>query len=139
MKASFNRKKNVFHQQTLLTFRKKMVNCYTWSAALYGAEICIVRKYQKYQERFEMWCWRRMEKISWTDHVRNEVLHRVKEERNIMHTVKRRKPKWICHILCRSCLIKHVTEGNIGGGIEVTVRQERRSKQLLDNLKERRG
>jgi hypothetical protein len=43
---------------------------------------------------FEMWCWRRMEKISWTDRVRNEeVLHRVKEERNIVHTIKRRK-KW---------------------------------------------
>jgi hypothetical protein len=32
-----------------------------------------------------MWCWRRMEKISWTDHVRNEeVLLRVKEQRNII-------------------------------------------------------
>jgi hypothetical protein len=38
-----------------------------------------------------MWCWRRMEKISWTDSVRNEeVLLRVKEDRNIIHTVKRR-------------------------------------------------
>jgi hypothetical protein len=37
-------------------------------------------------ESFEMWCWRRMEKISWTDHVRNEdVLLRVKEQRNILH------------------------------------------------------
>jgi hypothetical protein len=35
-------------------------------------------------ESFEMWCWRGMEKISWTDGVRNEVLHRVKEERNIL-------------------------------------------------------
>jgi hypothetical protein len=39
-----------------------------------------------------MWCSRRMEKIHWTDHVRNEeVLHRVKEERIILHTIKRRK------------------------------------------------
>jgi hypothetical protein len=31
-----------------------------------------------------------MEKISWTDRVRNEeVVHRVKEERNIVHTIKR--------------------------------------------------
>jgi hypothetical protein len=30
-----------------------------------------------------------MEKISWTDRVRNEeVLHRVKEDRNIIHTIK---------------------------------------------------
>ena len=39
---------------------------------------------QKYLEGFEMWWWRRIEKISWTDHVRNEeVLLRVNEQRNI--------------------------------------------------------
>jgi hypothetical protein len=54
---------------------------------------------QKYLESFEMWCWRRMEKISWTDRVRNEVLYRVKEERNILHTIKRRKVNWIGHNL----------------------------------------
>jgi hypothetical protein len=33
-----------------------------------------------------------MEKISWTDRVRNEkVLHRAKEKRNIIHTIKRGK------------------------------------------------
>jgi hypothetical protein len=58
-----------------------------------------------------MWCWRRMEKISWTDRLRNEeVLHRVKEERNIVHTIKRRKANWIGHILRRNCLLKHVIE-----------------------------
>jgi hypothetical protein len=57
-----------------------------------------------------------MEKISWTADVRNEeVLHRVKEERNILHTIKRRKANWIVHILHRNCLLKHVTEGKIGG------------------------
>jgi len=40
---------------------------------------------QKCVKSFEKWCWRRIE-ICWTDHVRNEeVLHRVKEERNIMY------------------------------------------------------
>jgi hypothetical protein len=40
-----------------------------------------------------------MEKISWTDRVKNkEVLHRVKEERNILHTAKRRKANGIGHI-----------------------------------------
>jgi hypothetical protein len=38
----------------------------------------------KYLENFEMWCWRRMEKISWTDRVRNEeVLHGVKVESEV--------------------------------------------------------
>jgi hypothetical protein len=88
---------------------------------------------------FEMWGWRRMEKISWTDRVRNEeVLHRVKEERNILHRVRRRKANWICHILRRNCLLKHVIEGKLAGRIEVTGRRVRRRNQLLDILKEKR-
>jgi hypothetical protein len=60
-----------------------------------------------------------MEKIIWTDHVRNEeVLYRVKEERNIMHTIKRRKANWIGHILRRTCLLKCIIEGNVEGGIK---------------------
>jgi hypothetical protein len=44
--------------------------------------------YQKHLESFEMWCWRRMKKISWTDHVRNkEILLRAKEQRNILHEI----------------------------------------------------
>jgi len=43
-----------------------------------------------------------MEKISWTDHVRNEeVSQTVKEERSILHTIKSRKGDWIGHILRR--------------------------------------
>ena len=39
----------------------------------YGAETWTLRAAdQKYLESFEMLCWRSMEKISWTDHVRNE-------------------------------------------------------------------
>ena len=46
--------------------------------------------------------------MSWTDRVRNEEeLHRVKENRNITHTTKRR----IGHILRRNCLLKHQAEG----------------------------
>jgi hypothetical protein len=72
--------------------------------------------------------------------VRNEeVLHGVKEEGNILHTIKRRKAEWIDHILRRNCLLKHITEGKIEGGIEVTGRHGRRRKHLLDELKEREG
>jgi hypothetical protein len=67
--------------------------------------------------------------------VRNEeVLHRAKEERDILHTVKRRKANWIGHILRRNCLLKHVTEGRIEGRIEGAGRRGRRRRQLLDAL-----
>jgi hypothetical protein len=63
-------------------------------------------------EIFGKYCNVVLEKISWTDRVRNEeVLHTVKEERNILHKIKRRKAKWIGNILRMNCLPKHVTEG----------------------------
>jgi hypothetical protein len=81
-----------------------------------------------------------MEKISWTDDVRNEeVVRWVKEERNILQSTKRRKSNWIGYILRRNCLLNHVVEGKIDGRIELTRRQEWRRKQLLDDLKEKRG
>jgi hypothetical protein len=124
-----------------LNLRKQLVEFYMWTIALYGAETWTLQKVDReYLESFEMWCWRRMEKISWTDRVTNEeVLHRDKEERNIVHIVKRRKAIWIGHILRRNCLLKHVIEGKIKGGIEVTGRQRRRRKQLPCDLKETRG
>jgi len=45
------------------------------------------------------------------DRVKNEVLHSVKKDRNILHTIKRRKTNWIGHILKRYCLLNHVNEG----------------------------
>ena len=46
--------------------------------------------------------------------MRNEaVLHRVKKERNVLHTVKGRKVDWIGHILRRNWRLKHVIEGKI--------------------------
>jgi hypothetical protein len=81
-----------------------------------------------------------MEKISWTDHVRNkEVLRRSKEQRNILHEISKRKANWIGHILRRNCLLRQVIEGKIKGGIELTGRRGRRRGKLLDDLKERRG
>jgi hypothetical protein len=59
---------------------------------LYGDETWRIRKVdQKYLESSEMCWWRGME-ISWTNCVTNEeTLHRVREKRNILHTLKRRK------------------------------------------------
>jgi len=140
-KAAFNKKRALFTSTLDLKLRKKLAKCYIWSRAFYGAESLTLRAAdQKYLESFEMWCWRRMEKISWTDHVRNEeVLLRVQEQRNILHEIRKRKANWIGHILRRNCLLQRVIEGKIKGGIEVTGRRGRRHRKLLDDLKEMRG
>jgi hypothetical protein len=63
--------------------------------------------------------------------VEEEVLHRVKEDKNILHMIKKRtNANCIGHILLRNCLLKQVIEGKIE-------RERRRRKQLLDLTKTR--
>jgi hypothetical protein len=123
-KMTFNMKEILFTTKLDLNVNDKLVNCYIWSIALYSAETWTFREvYQKYSAIFETWCWRGMEKIIWTDRARSEeVLHRVQENSYILHTMKRRA-NWIGHILHRNYLLKHNSEGNIEGGIEVTGRR----------------
>ena len=112
-----------FEEETIKTLHLEHAETWTLRAAV-----------KKYLESFEMWCWRRIEKISWTDHVRNEdVLLRVNEQRNILHEIRKRKANWIGHILRSNCLLKQVIEGKIKGEMEVTRRRGRRRKKLLDD------
>jgi len=92
-KAVFSKKKTLFTSKLDLNLRKKLIKCYIWSIALYGAVTWTLRAAdQKYLVSFEMWCWRRMEKISLTDHVTYEdVLLRVNEQRNVLHEIRKRK------------------------------------------------
>ena len=136
-KAAFNKKRALFTSTLDLELGKKPVKCYSWSIALYGAESWTLRVVdQKHLESFEVWCWRRMKKISWTDRVRNEE---VREQRNILHEISEQKANWIGHIWHRNCLLQRVIEGKIKGGIEVIGRRGRRRGKLLDGLKEMRG
>jgi hypothetical protein len=110
-KATFNKKRTLFTSTLNLKLRKKLVKCYIWSTALYGAETLTIRAVdQKHLESFEMWCWRRMEKISLTDHVRNE-----EKQRNILHEINQRKANWNGHVLRTNCLLQRVIEGKIKG------------------------
>jgi hypothetical protein len=88
---------------------------------------------EKYLESFEVWCWRRMEKVIWTDLVRDEVSHRVKKERNTQQTIQTMTKDWIGYILRRNCLLKHVIEGKLEGRIKVTGRRGRRRNHLMDD------
>jgi hypothetical protein len=73
-----------------------------------------------------------MEKINWTDRVRNGVIHRVKEEGNILHGKKMNegKPGW--KHLRRNCLIKQAVEGMMEGAKAVTGGRRSRCKQLQE-------
>ena len=67
-------------------------------------------------EAFEMWLWRKMEKIKWTDKISNEeVLQMVGEQRSLINTIKRRQKNWIGHVLRGESLFRTVLEGSISG------------------------
>ena len=116
-----------------LNLREKLLKCYILSIAMCSAETgTLWAADQKNLESSEMWCWRRMEKIIWSNHVRKEeALHRGNDKRNILQTIQRSKANWIGHILRWNRLLKHVIEGKR----DVTGRQGRKHKQLLNDFK----
>jgi len=109
--------------QTLLTknirpaLKKRLVKTLIWSVLLYGAETWTMKKADiKKLEGCEMWFWRRMEKISWTEHVTNEeVLRRVGEKRTMVDTVWKRKARWTGHVLRSEGMLRTVLEGRMEG------------------------
>jgi hypothetical protein len=66
----------------------------------------------------EMWCYKRMMKIKWTERITDEeVLRRMGEKRNISYTttLRRLRGRLIGHILRHSNLLTTVSEGEISG------------------------
>ena len=85
---AFNRKITLLTGKLNIELRKKLVRCYVWNIALYGSETWILRKLErKYLGSFEMWCWRRMEKIKWLEKVTNEQVHEHKGQKRTLLTI----------------------------------------------------
>ena len=92
VKAAFNSKEALVKSKQDLKFRKNLVSFYIWSIAFIGVETSGSRS--EIPGNFGMWCWRRMEKLSGTNHEKNkEVLQTIKEERNILHIIRKKERK----------------------------------------------
>src|SRR6218665_1393317 len=94
-----------------------MFKALIWSFTLYESETWTMRKEDvKRIEAFEMWIWRRMERISWTEHRTNEqVLKKVEEKRSLIDIIRTRQKNWIGHILRGNCLQREIIEGRMEG------------------------
>jgi len=93
IKSSIQREEDSCYQ--VIGLKKEIHKVLLLSVSFYGAETWTLLKVdQKLLKSFKMWCWRKMEKISWTDRVRNELLQRFKEKRNILQK-KGRLTVWI--------------------------------------------
>ena len=93
-KNAFNKIKHLATNRSIsLNLRKRFVKSYVWSTLMYGCEAWTINKNMvKRIEAAEMWFYRRMLKISWSDRVRNvEVLQRAGTRREIMTAIRQRQ------------------------------------------------
>ena len=83
-----------------LAIRKRLVDCYVWSVLLYGAETWTLNaETNKRLNNFEIWCYRRMLRLSWIKKVSNEkVVDMVKENKKLLHNCKKRKMAYCGHV-----------------------------------------
>src|SRR6218665_2563828 len=96
-----------------------MVKTLISSATLYCAETWTLRKEDITRlEAFEMRIWRRMEKISWTEHISNEVLKLVEEDRSLLTIIRTRQRNWMGHIMTRDSLPREIIKGRMEGKIK---------------------
>ena len=95
----------------------RVLTCYVFSVFGYGAEAWTLTKVlEKKIDAFEMWCLRKMGGISYKDRVTNEeVLKRLKTQRNLLRTIKQRKLRYFGHVERQHCLLKQTMEGRVSG------------------------
>ena len=132
-KKKFIEKKSIFtNSKVSIGTRKRFLKCYIWSVLLYGSESWTISAEMKRKlEAMEMWCYRRMLKISWMEFVSNEkVLGQVKEEQQILVSITLRQLKFFGHIVRENNLERLVLEGKIDGSRS----RGRQRKKYLDDL-----
>ena len=107
-KEAFNRKISHLACKLNIEFWKKFVRCYVWSIDLCSSEMWTLKKLKrKYLESFEMGCWRRMERIKWSEKktTNKEVLGRIGTKMTLLNNVLHRKANWTARIPRRNCLL----------------------------------
>ena len=84
-----------FAYQIRKSYLKHLVSCYIWS------EGWIIHKAEEKQiEAFEMWCYRRVLRVSWIDHRTNEwVLSRLEVEKSLLARIRTLKLSYYGHIM----------------------------------------
>lgn len=102
-----------------ISTRVRLARCYVFSVLLYGVESwTLTQKMSDRLEAFEMWVYRRILKISWTDRVSNvKVLRLLNKKTEILNTIKRRKLQYFGHIMRNDKyqLLQLLIQGKIQG------------------------
>ncbi|KAG1714940.1 Pre-mRNA-splicing factor CWC22 [Nymphon striatum] len=129
-----NNMKNIFVSRKInMKLKLRMIKCYIWSVLLYGVETWTINKrMEKRLKAHEMWLYRRMGGVSWTEKKSNkEVLGMLGVERQLLNIVKKRKLKYFGHIKRHETIERNTLEGKVEG-------KRARGRQRLkweDNIK----
>jgi hypothetical protein len=131
-KDAFNRHQKLLTSNINRNLKKRLIKTLIWSVLLYGSESWTLKKADTNRlESFEMWIWRRIEKISWRERIRNEeVLRRVGEKRTLLATIWKRKMNWIGHIMRGEGMLRVTIEGRLEGKRP----RGRKRRMMLDDI-----
>ena len=121
-------------RQISLNLRKKMLNCYIFSIFMYGSEAWTIPKAQEKKiNALEMWCLRRMGRISWKEKKTNkEVCEIMKYKPALLNIIKSRKLTYFGHTKRHNNICKEILEGRIEG----TRARGRQRALWTDNIRE---
>ena len=116
-KKKFMERREILSGEMGIEMKKKLVKCLIWSVATFGAETWIMNAETRRRiESFEMWCWRRMLKVKWTEKRSNEwVLEQVGEMWTLLKAIERRKKQWLGHVMRHNGMMREVVEGKMKG------------------------
>lgn len=112
---------NIFKSHSLpLRTKARLLRCYVFTVLLYGVESwTLTEASMRKLEAFEMWCYRRILRISWVDRITNEeVLRRMDKEREVLNNIKKRKLEYLGHIMRnehRYSLLQLILQGKVLG------------------------
>ena len=136
-KTAFMEMRRVLSASTIsIEIRKRLIKCYVWSILTYGSEAgSMSQAMEKRLRVMEMWCWRKMMKISWTKMKNEEILDRVKAKRELLENIRNRQWNFLGHVLRDRGVERDITLNEVIGK---RARGRPRLK-LLDNILKEKG
>ena len=117
-KTAFGKMKNVVTSRHIGTDTKiRVIKAYVWATLLYGCEsLTISKEMERRLEAFEMWCYRRMMRVSWTERRTNQsILDEIQRSRELMKNIQKRQLGFLGHVLRREELENLSLTGRIDG------------------------
>ena len=134
-KTAFRRMSSMLTNRRIsIETRKRAIKTYVWSTLLYGCEAWTVSvEMERKLEAMEMWCWRRMLRVSWVERRSNaSILEAIGSGRELMAALRKRQMGFLGHVIREDGLENLAMTGRIAGSRG----RGRPRKKYLDRMKE---